>query len=238
MAFAILRCSSNEIAHPERNRRVGIKAVIMGLISLLLHDPVLFCLLVPILLYSVIFHEVAHGAVALLFGDDTARRYGRLTLNPVPHIDPMGAIALLLVGFGWAKPVPVNYHALRNSRFGLVAVSLAGCAANILIATIAIFLLQVMPAVGNTTITELLPTIAKINIILGAFNLIPIPPLDGSKILIAFLPPSAQERLAAIEPYGFFILIILLFSGLLNHAIALIENGIYGVIGLLLGRFP
>lgn len=138
-----------------------MKAVIMGLVSLLLHDPVLFCLLVPILLYSVIFHEVAHGAMALLFGDDTARRYGRLTLNPLPHID-----------------------------------------------------------------------------ILGAFNLIPIPPLDGSKILIAFLPPSAQERLAAIEPYGFFILIILLFSGLLNHAIALIENGIYGVIGLLLGRFP
>jgi len=215
-----------------------MKAVIMGLIRLLMHDPVLFYLLVPILLYSVILHEVAHGAMALLFGDDTARRYGRLTLNPVPHIDPIGALALLLAGFGWAKPVPVNYNALRNSRFGLVAVSLAGCVTNILIATIAIFLLQVLAASMNDITKELLSTIAKINIILGAFNLIPIPPLDGSRILTAFLPPSAQFRLAAIEPYGFFILIILLFSGLLNNVIAFIESGIYGVIGLLLGHSP
>jgi Zn-dependent protease len=207
----------------------------MGLINLLQHDPLLFCLLVPILLYSVIVHEVAHGAMALLFGDDTAKRYGRLTLNPIPHLDPIGSIALLLVGFGWAKPVPVNYAALRHSRFGLVAVSLAGCATNILIATIAVFLLQLTAGKAGGTIEAILSILAKINIILGAFNLIPIPPLDGSRILTAFLPESAQERLAAIEPYGFFILIALLFSGILNHAITFIQSGIYLVIGLLLG---
>ncbi len=206
----------------------------MGLISLLFRDPGAFILLVVPLLYSVIAHEVAHGCAAYLVGDDTARRSGRLSLNPMVHLDLMGTMALFFVGFGWAKPVPVNYSRFRNSRFGLIFVSLAGCLANITIATIAMFLLQFENVVSNHLIASILHVLARINIILGAFNLIPIPPLDGSKILMGFLPAEAQRSLARLEPYGFFILIILLFTGLLNPVIIFVQKLIILLIGLLL----
>ena len=209
----------------------------MGLISLLFSNPGLFVILAVVLLYSVIFHEVAHGYVARLFGDDTALRHGRLTLNPISHIDPMGALMLFLAGFGWAKPVPVDYYKLRSSRFGLLSVALAGCLANIIIATIAIFLLQFNLVNGGSVLSEILPVVARINIILGAFNLIPIPPLDGSKILMSFLPYRAQEKLARLEPYGFFILIFLLFTRLLDPAINFMTGLVYGLIALLFGLF-
>jgi len=111
----------------------------VGLLSLLFSNPGVFIALVVLLLYSVIAHEVAHGWVAYLFGDDTARRYGRLTLNPASHIDLIGALMLFIVGFGWAKPVPVNYYNLKNSRFAIMSVALAGCTTNILIAVSAFF---------------------------------------------------------------------------------------------------
>jgi Zn-dependent protease len=209
----------------------------VGLLSLLFTNPALFILLALILLYSVIFHEVAHGWVARFFGDDTAWRYGRLTLNPVAHLDPIGTLMLFIVGFGWAKPVPVNYHRLSNSRFGLIAVSLAGCLTNILIAIIAILLLQFQSLSTNPAFSTLLSIVVKINIILGAFNLIPIPPLDGSKILMGLLPEEAQQGLARLEPYGFFILAFLLITGLLNPVISFMQNLIYGFIALLLSFF-
>jgi Zn-dependent protease len=196
-----------------------------------------FIALVVLLLYSVIAHEVAHGWVAYLFGDDTARRYGRLTLNPASHIDLIGTLMLFIVGFGWAKPVPVNYYNLRNSRFALMSVALAGCATNILIAIIALFLLQFETVSANTFYYSMLTIVARINIILGAFNLIPIPPLDGSKVLMSFLPQEAQQKLAMLEPYGFFILAFLLFTGLLNPVIGFMQNLIYGFIALLFTLF-
>jgi Zn-dependent protease len=209
----------------------------MGLVSLLFSNPLLFIILAVMLLYSIIAHEVAHGWVAHLFGDDTAMRYGRLTLNPVSHIDPIGALMLLLVGFGWARPVPVDYYNLKNTRLGLFSVALAGCAANILIAIVALILLQLGNISSNPALSAILPILIRINIILGAFNLIPIPPLDGSKILMSFLPFEAQERLTRIEPYGFFILIFLLFTGLLNPVIDLMQNLVYGLIAILFGIF-
>jgi len=209
----------------------------MGLIYLLFSNPLLFVILAFLLLYSIIFHEVAHGWVAHLFGDDTAIHYGRLTLNPASHIDPIGTLMLFLVGFGWARPVPVNYYGLKNTRLGLFCVALAGCATNILIAAIAVFLLQLNVVNDRSILSALLPIVAKINIILGAFNLIPIPPLDGSKILMSFLPYQAQESLAQLEPYGFFILIILLFTGLLNPVIGFMQGLIYGLIALLFSFF-
>ncbi len=202
----------------------------MGLISLLFSNPVLFIVLAFILLYSVIFHEVAHGWVARLFGDDTAWRYGRLTLKPASHLDPMGTLMLFFVGFGWAKPVPVDYYRLKNTRFGLFSVALAGCATNILIAIIALFLLQFEAINANPAFSLALPIIVRINIILGSFNLIPIPPLDGSKIVMSFLPRNAQDNLARLEPYGFFILAFLLFTGLLNPLITFMQNLIYSLI--------
>jgi Zn-dependent protease len=209
----------------------------MGLITLLFSNPVLFFVVAILLLYSVIAHEVAHGWVAYLFGDNTAKNYGRLTLNPISHIDPLGALMLLLVGFGWAKPVPVDFYRLRNYRVGSVAVSLAGCLANILIATIGIFILQ-LPFVNAGSMLELiLKILIKVNIILGAFNLIPIPPLDGSKILMAFLPASGQQVMARLERYGFFIIIILLYTGILSPVIIFMQNLIYHAIALLFRLF-
>ncbi len=209
----------------------------MGLISLLFSNPALFIILAALLLYSVIAHEVAHGWVAYLFGDDTAMRYGRLTLNPASHLDPIGTLMLFMVGFGWARPVPVDYYSLKNTRLGLFSVALAGCATNILIAIIALILLQFENIAANPVLSNILPIVVKINIILGAFNLIPIPPLDGSKILMSFLPESAQQSLATLEPYGFFILVFLLFTGLLNPAIVFMQNLIYGLIAILFSFF-
>jgi len=209
----------------------------VGLLSLLFSNPILFLILSVLLLYSIIAHEVAHGAVAYLFGDDTAKRYGRLTLNPISHIDPVGALMLFLVGFGWAKPVPVDYDRLKHSRFALFSVSLAGCAANILIAMIALVVLQFEGPRNSLVLATLLPIVVRINIILGAFNLIPIPPLDGSKILMSFLPQQVQEQLSRIEPYGFFILVFLLFTRLLDPVISFMQDLIFWFIALIFGFF-
>ena len=206
----------------------------MGLLSLLFRDPIAFLLLVPLLLYSVIAHEVAHGWVASLFGDNTAKYSGRLSFNPKFHLDPMGTIALFFVGFGWAKPVPVDYRSLSNSRRAIIAVSLAGCAVNILIATIALFLLHFYTFRTNHLFTPVLLVTAKINIMLGSFNLIPIPPLDGSRVLMEFLPYDAKYKLARLGRYGFFIIIILLWMGILDPVIIFVQNLILGLIGILL----
>jgi len=206
----------------------------MGLITLLLKNPVMFVVLAIPLLYSVIAHEVAHGWVAYLFGDNTAKHSGRLTFNPAVHLDPMGTLALFFVGFGWAKPVPVNYANLKNFRLGLICVALAGCVTNILIATIALSLLRIGTISANPLAVTVLFVVARVNIILGAFNLIPIPPLDGSKVLMGFLPFETQRVLASIEPYGFFVLIFLLFTGLLSPVIGFVQNIIIFFIGLVL----
>lgn len=207
----------------------------MGLASLLFKDPVAFLLLAIPLLYSIILHEISHGWVAYLFGDDTAKRTGRLSLNPLVHLDPVGTLALFLVGFGWAKPVPVVYSNLRNFRLGLVCVSLAGCVTNIAVATTSILLLQFKAISSNPMAAIVLVVMAKINIILGAFNLIPIPPLDGSRILLGILPEKGQRVLMKIEPYGMLIIFGLLFTGVLNPIIISVQNIILVFIKYMLG---
>ena len=208
----------------------------MGLIRLLVSAPQLFLLLAVPLLYSVIAHEVAHGWCAQCFGDDTAKRSGRLTLNPLRHLDPLGSLMLFLVGFGWARPVPVNYANLKPTRLGVFCVALAGCATNILIAAIAICVVQRCGVSADSTVAAVLLIVARINIALGAFNLIPIPPLDGSKLLMSVLPHGAQRSLMRLQRYGWFILVLLLFTGRLNPLITLIERLIYRVIGLFMVR--
>jgi len=206
----------------------------MGLIGLLLKNPAAFLMLAVPLMYSIIFHEIAHGWVASLFGDDTAKKAGRLTLNPVSHLDLFGTLALFLIGFGWAKPVPVNFRKIKNLRLGLICVSLAGCFANILIATGALFLVHNKGIQSNSMFAAVLVIVARINIILGAFNLIPIPPLDGSRILLAVLPKEAQRVLIKIEPYGFVIIIFLIMSGILSPIIGFVQHVILSLISIVL----
>ena len=206
----------------------------MGLIRLLFSDPETFVLLVIPLLYSVIIHEVAHGWVAEKMGDSTARWMGRLTLDPRRHLDPVGTIMLFLFGFGWAKPVPVNFANLRNQRKGLIFVSAAGITANILLAFLALLVLDTVHFGLFSPFSRVLQYLAQINIMLASFNLIPIPPLDGSKILMGFSSRRFQYSLQRIEPYGFFIILGLLYLGVLNPLIDFFQSLIIAVISLII----
>jgi Zn-dependent protease len=204
----------------------------MGLINLLLKDPLTFVLLTVPLLYSIILHELAHGWVAYRMGDPTAKNQGRLTLNPIKHLDPVGTVMLFLVGFGWARPVPVNLQHVRNERLGLILVSSAGIVANMLLAFLAVLLLQMssLPQAIRTALTF----VAQINIMLASFNLIPIPPLDGSKILMGFMSQRAQYAFSRLEPFGLFIIIGLLYLGALDPVIHFFRWIILALIGFLL----
>ncbi len=205
----------------------------MGLINLLIKDPLTFVLIAVPLLYSVILHELAHGWVAYRMGDPTAKMMGRLSLNPLRHLDPVGTLMLFFVGFGWARPVPVNFANLRETRGGFILVSSAGIIVNTILAFLSILLLRMLSP-GEGIIGTALYYMAQINIILAAFNLIPIPPLDGSKILMGFLPDDLGNSLARLEPYGFFIIIGLLFFGFLNPLIDFFRWIILSIISLML----
>jgi Zn-dependent protease len=204
----------------------------MGLIKLLLEDPLTFVMLAIPLLYSIIIHELAHGWVASRMGDPTASQAGRLTLNPLKHLDLIGTVMLFLFGFGWAKPVPVDLGRVRNVRLGLILVSSAGIVANMLVAFLAVLSLRLF-APSSATIQQLLYILAQINIMLASFNLIPIPPLDGSKILMGFLSQRLQYALSRLEPYGFFVIIALLYLGALDPVIRFFRWIILALIALL-----
>ncbi len=206
----------------------------MGLFKLLMNDPLAFLLLVIPLLYSVVLHEVAHGWVANRLGDPTAKWLGRLSLNPLKHLDPIGTLMLFLAGFGWAKPVPVNLNHIPNRRKGLILVSSAGILANILVAFGALLIHRLLGLPPFGVIANIVYTLAHINITLAALNLIPIPPLDGSKILMGFAPQEIRYFLARLEPYGFLIIVGLLFLGLLNPFISFFRGIIIAVLKILL----
>ncbi|MBI5589110.1 MAG: site-2 protease family protein [Deltaproteobacteria bacterium] len=206
----------------------------MGLLNLLIKDPLEFILIAVPLLYSIIFHELAHGWVAYLMGDPTAKSLGRLSLNPLKHLDPMGTIMLFIFGFGWAKPVPVNFYLLRDRHKGMILVSAAGIITNMLLAFSALFLNRLLSLSPSSMPAELLYYVAQINIMLAAFNLIPLPPLDGSKILMGFASPNVQNFFFRIERYGLLIIIGLLYFGALNPVIHFFQWMILSLIKLLL----
>ncbi|MCE1254211.1 MAG: site-2 protease family protein [Anaerolineae bacterium] len=174
-----------------------------------------FITLIP----ALTLHELSHAVVADRFGDDTPRRAGRLTLNPLAHLDVMGSLMLLVAGFGWAKPVPINPYALyRRSRWAVMWVSLAGPLSNLALAILAIIPLRLGWVPVEMQTNAILPTpftflvqFMLINLMLAFFNLIPVSPLDGEKVLEPFLPPSALSTLDRIRPYGPLILMAIVF---------------------------
>lgn len=175
-----------------------------------LHD---IALMLPAIVLGLTFHEYAHGLVAHWLGDDTARLHGRLTINPAAHVDPVGLILLFLAGFGWAKPVPVNPLRLKGDmRRGMLLVSLAGPVTNLIMAIAAAVIWGALAGMRLPYFNDIMRYIIHINVILAVFNLLPIPPLDGSKILAGLLP-GRQEWLYHLEQYGVIILILLVFTG-------------------------
>jgi len=176
----------------------------------------LMLLRVPAILFAVTVHEYMHARVAYMFGDPTARNQGRMTLNPIKHLDVIGTLMLLVAGIGWAKPVPVNPNYFKDPLKHMVYVGLAGPFANFIAAfLIAKLFLLGIPQYGM--LAEVLKVVVQINIFLGVFNLIPIPPLDGSKVIPYFLSEKARETWWRFEQYGFVVLLLLvfMFSGLL-----------------------
>ena len=206
----------------------------MGLLNLLTKDPLAFASIVIPLLYSVVIHEVAHGWVANRMGDPTAKWLGRLSLNPIKHLDLFGTLMLFVVGFGWAKPVPVNFNNIRDRRKGLIFVSSAGIVSNLLIAFTALLFFKLFSLSSSGMSALLIFYLVQINITLAALNLIPIPPLDGSKILMGIAPERTEYLFARIEPYGFIIILGLFYLGILDPVINIMRWIIVAPIRVLL----
>ena len=186
----------------------------------------LFSLLISFgfLMIAMSVHEFAHGWVAFKLGDNTAKAMGRLTLNPLAHIDPFGTVILPLIIFiasggrfifGAAKPVPINYLALKNPKKDMIWIGFSGPLANFLFAVVLRIVLPLVILLAPA-LAEIFKILIFINIILGVFNLIPIPPLDGSRVLIGLLPRDLASSYAKIEPFGFFIIMLLIMMGLFD----------------------
>lgn len=204
--------------------------------QLLFSNPLVGLAWVVAIIGAIAVHEFAHAFAAYKLGDDTAKDLGRLTLNPIKHMDVVGTMMLLFVGFGWGRPVPFNPYNLRNQRWGPAIVSVAGPLSNIILAFIFGVILKLVATFTTLPfengLIQLLNALIIINITLAFFNLLPIPPLDGSKILYAFLPNRALQSAMALERYGPFILIFLLiFAGsLFSTFFSAIVQGVYSLI--------
>ena len=176
--------------------------------------PEVLVLLIPVLLFALVFHEFSHGWVANKLGDPTAKYSGRLTLNPMAHLDLFGSLMILFVGFGWAKPVPVDSRYLANPRTDMMKIAFAGPASNLLLAFIAGTLIRLTGNMG--VLSSMLIMFAQINIMLAVFNMIPIPPLDGSQIFSGLMIRHNPDLVVKLQIYGPQILMGLILFGMLT----------------------
>lgn len=192
---------------------------------------------IPGLLIALVIHEYAHALIAVKMGDDTPRFSGRLTLNPLAHIDPIGTLMLLVAQFGWAKPVMINPNNFDNWRKGNLCVALAGPGAN-LITGFVFLLIQILfvrlDLFSTTALQQVLSLIVIYNINFAIFNMIPLPPLDGSRVLMCFLPTEWCYKLQSIERYSFLIFIALMFTGVFVYILIPLQRLILGVFSLIL----
>ncbi len=198
-----------------------------------------FVLSVPGLLIALTVHEFAHGYAAYLMGDNTARYSGRLSLNPLQHMDIVGTLCLLIFHFGWAKPVPINPANFKNQKTGTIIVSLAGPFANFIMAILSAVIYAIcrryfMSSEIGTFLSYVFNYSTILNVGLMVFNLLPIPPLDGSKVLYEFLPPRARYYFYSIERYSTIILLVLIYTRLLNPILFFLRSGVYWVINLII----
>ena len=224
----------NELKYLNRDMPNSTKVIIGIMISYfiftfgrnIIYNPLIFINII-ILLISLLIHELSHGFVAYLCGDNTAKRYGRLSLNPLNHLDPLGTIfpiLLILSGahfvFGWAKPVPINYYRLKYGRVGEFLVAIAGIASNILLATLGIFILKYMyESLVSWHLVGVVLYLINLNILLAIFNIMPIPPLDGSRIVAAIGNENLRETIFHMDRYGILIIMILSWTGMLYRFI-------------------
>ena len=184
-------------------------------------------------LLCITLHELAHGFTAYALGDDTAKNAGRLTLNPIKHLDPMGLLMMVIFRFGYAKPVPVNMMKFRNPKRGMAVTALAGPMSNVVIAAVFLFFYGLfLPGLygkgeAAQIVLEMLQTTYYLSLAMGVFNLLPIPPLDGSKVLFSLLSDEGYLKLMQVERYGFIILAVLLYTGLLSRPLTwLVTHGL------------
>ncbi len=186
------------------------------------------------LVVGITFHEFSHAFIADLLGDHRPRALGRVTLNPVAHIDPIGALVFVVAGFGWGRPVPVNVYALRPGRIGMAMVAAGGPVANVIVAVVGAVIYRVleMSGVGGFGL-DLAFWIVLYNLLLAIFNLLPIPPLDGYNVLLAFLPPRAAFTVQRFAPYGVIVLLLLVF--LPSSPLGIMFSAVRSLTGVLTG---
>lgn len=195
---------------------------------------------IPGLIIAMVIHEYAHARVADAMGDDTPRLSGRLTLNPVSHIDPIGMLMLFIMQFGWAKPVMINPNNFRNFKRGELYVSLAGPVSNLLTAFVALLFMAIYIKLGlpmSRGLQLVMYLIVLYNINFAIFNMIPLPPLDGSKVLMSFLPYEWSYKLAQVERYSFFILILLMMTPVFGYILIPLQRIIFTIFSRFLSLF-